>query len=220
MAAAATTIHTLNPDSSAHERLVRNVARLAGVGGLLFGVVLVPQIAADATWWWTAGTVCAVFGSAAMIVVASYRPSIAAIRWAVTIYAAAYLAAEISWLLLRDSSAIDPQAGTWLSSFPGVVCLATAAAWRPAPILGYLVVAVTLSHLIGVETYDDRSWPLRWILGTVFSALFTVAGIGVVRSGRVLDETAELARSQAGTAAAAEARAAERRRFDALTPTA
>ena len=223
MAVTAAPTRTLSAVGNAHERLVRSAARLAGVAGVLSVLATAPLIADQISrvpWWWTGIVGTTVLGSATVIVVASYRSPIATIRRTVTVYAASYLAGELSWLLLGTDGSAHLKDGSWLATFPGIVCFATAAVWRPVPIFGYLIMAVTLAEMIQRETrtdYGDSTFVLECVSRVAYCTLFALACIGAMRSGRILDETAELARSQAGGAAAAEARAAERRRFDALT---
>lgn len=208
---------------SAHERLTRSTAAFVGMGGLFYGFVLIPDILTQSILtpqWWTPFAVVAVFGSAVGIVVSALRGSISAIRCCINMFAAWYVVAVVSWLLIYDGASTLPnEKGTWLSMFPGLAALAVSVTWRPRFVFAYLVLAAMLCQRQAyVARIDHGNSPLFFEIAfsITFSALFVAACMGVVRSGRLLDETAESARVNAAQSAATEARGAERRRFDAL----
>ncbi|KAA0018481.1 sensor histidine kinase [Antrihabitans cavernicola] len=223
MATTAGAAAALTSIPSAHDRLTRSAAAFAGVGGLFYGVVLMPDILGQTILspaWWTPCAVIAVFGSALAIVIAAARGSIRAIHCSISTFAIVYLVAIATWFVSYDGAAtLSNEKGLWLSMFPGLAALAVSITWRPTAVFGYLALACVMCQLQGFNArIDHGNNPVFFEIafGFTFSALFTAACMGVVRAGRILDETALSARTNAAQSAATEARGAERRRFDAL----
>lgn len=207
---------------SAHERITRTAAAFVGVGGLFYGFVQTPGILTQSSLtpvWWTPFAVVIVFGPAFAIVVAAVRSSMRTIRRTIDVFAAGYLVAVVTWLVIYDGAAtLAVDQGTWLSMFPGVAALALSVSRRAGFAFAYLLVAGPLCQWQSWLARENNPNPLVFELlyAVVFSALYVAACAGAVRSGQLLDETAESARDRSARSAATEARGAERRRFDAL----
>ncbi|MGA9873105.1 MAG: ATP-binding protein, partial [Rhodococcus sp. (in: high G+C Gram-positive bacteria)] len=219
-AAAALTV----PDSrvSALGRLTRFITRFVSAGAAAYLVLLVPQIVNQQDSlqsWYTPVFVVAIFVPALSLWFVSFRYPVFWIRRVVTIMAVGYLAAQISWIPAFDGPKLDVSASAWVSSFPGLMSLATAIAWRPVFVTVYLLVVAPLGQVINYYSRIDHGHvPLvsDIVFGIMFCGIFTLTVGLVLRTGRVLDRTRVVAEEQAASSAASDARSVERERFDAL----
>lgn len=211
----------MNEPVSAELALTRAAARFVGSGAVFYIAVLTPDAFDQAglvAAWWTPVTMVAVTVAGVALFASSWR-GITEMRSASIAFAVVYLVCATTFLTSTTGELFDPTRGTWLSLFPGLPAVALAAVLHPLSTLAYLLVASALSQFM---TWVVRADPpgsggvIAYVWSVSFSALFAAAAYSIVRSARVLDRTAEAARVQAGVAASAESRDAERRRFDAL----
>lgn len=211
-------------EETASAALMRLFVRFVSAGYLLYLVLLIPAIGelgdhVDAWWTWLA--VPLVFGTGILPGLLSVRDSTLGVARTVGgVAAVAYLVAAAAWPFAWDGTHLGPGHSVWLSAFPGVASLAAAMTW-PAPLVfAHLVTAC--SAVIGINHVargPDVPNPLLADIAfaVVFSAVFVVAAVVALRSGRILDLTRNRVYTAAGAAAAEDARLEERFRFDALT---
>ena len=206
---------------SAEERIVRTFARFIGVGALLFAALLTPRafsVAALAPAWWTPLALTATLAPLIALWPASRAADLRWIRGCAAVAAATYLLTAASWLLLVDGH-IPSNRDIWLATFPGLVTMAVALSWRPAAALGYLVLAATGAELVRHVTRAGPNQvvlPVEILSLTVYCALFTIATLAAVETGRHLDRAVAASVRQAADAAARDARDVERGRLHAL----
>ncbi len=212
----------LKANPSAEDRLTRAATRFVASGVLFYAVFLAPGILGEADMvpiWWTAIFTVALFGTAIALLVAASRGTLDTISRLITGFAIAYFVAEVTWLLTWTGETVSNLKTPWISSFPALASLAAAIVWRPWKVFAYLVALAVVSQLISYSArldHGNNPLSLEILFAVMFFSIFTAACMAVVRTGKVLDETAAAARTQASSAAATEARAAERSRFDAL----
>ena len=199
--------------------LLRGVARFVGVGVLIYLAVLAPDIVAQfdvAEPWWTVLATPTVAAGGVTLLAASWRDGVA-IRHASIALAAGYLICAVMFVAARTGETVGLTETPWLAMFPGLPAIALATVVRPLVTVGYLLTAAGMGHFITWELRPGSDGGvLAYLCGVSFGGLFAGAAYAIVRSGRILDRTAAAARAQAQTFAAAESRAEERRRFNAL----
>lgn len=214
-------IETAAPPRSAESRLVRGACLFVGSGGLFYAALTVPIALAQsalAAPWWTPVALVLVYGPTVFIIGAAVRWRFHLVRYAVLAFALGYLLAATSWLVVRTGATVTPEESLWTTWIPGLPALSLCVFWRRMP-FGYLAVSAALSQLNAAYARGpDAHNPLlpELLFAVAYSALPCAACVVLVRVGRTLDQTSSAVRAKATTAAAAEARRFERRRFDAL----
>ncbi|SEL81688.1 sensor histidine kinase [Rhodococcus maanshanensis] len=213
------TVHGSSIDS-AEARIIRSFARFLSAGALFFGVLLIPSIVAQSRVlapWWTPLAVTIVFGPLLALWPASFAPDLRWIHRMGALAAGTYLVAGLGWLVALQGS-LSPTRDVWLSTFPGLVTMAAALGWRPAPSVLYLVVSACLAEELRHVSREAPTGSL--LLDTfnlvMFCSLFVLATITAVETGRTLDRAVVTARRQSAATAAIAATDVERKRFDAL----
>ena len=205
----------------AEDRVVRTFAGFIGATALLFAVLLAPaaiKLSDIIPSWWTAIAAILV-----VVPILSLWPASRATdpRWigrCVTAAAAGYLVSLVSWLFLVDGH-IPANRDVWLATFPGLVAMATALRWRPAASLTYLAVSAGTAELVRYVTRENQEkvvLPVEIVSVIVYSALFVVATIAAVSTGRALDKAIRTSVQHSASSAAIAARDIERGRFHAL----
>nr|WP_296771440.1 ATP-binding protein [Rhodococcus sp. (in: high G+C Gram-positive bacteria)] len=203
------------------DRLIRMFARFVSTGYLVYFVLLLPELRRTAyltSPWWTWFCVIAVFGSGIVFGVVSFSKNITLIRYAGSLAALTYLVAALSWWFAWDDTLFD-KGGNFLSAFPGLATLAAATVWPPIPVfihLGTALLSVQLSNYVLREPFMTNPFVADLLFGIMFCTIFVAATLAALRTARILDATISRTQDDAAGSAAAEARAVERERFDAL----
>ncbi|MFD3702153.1 sensor histidine kinase [Nocardia sp. NPDC058658] len=201
-------------------RLTRLFARFIASGYLFYLLLLIPTIAAQYAVlepWWTFFAVAAVFGPPMVLGALSFRHDVRWIRQVAAVSAVTYPAAALAWPLAWRGDLMTADA--WISGIPGLAGLAAAVAWGPARTIALLVVSVATVQLINqfCRTPDHNAPFLPDLMfGLSFCLLYVAAALMALHTGRLLDRTRAEAHSAAATAAATQARAVQRVRFNAL----
>lgn len=208
--------------NSALDRLTRYITRFVSAGAAAYLVLLVPQILDQRSHlavWYTPVFAVVIFVPALALWFVAFRSPVSRIKALVTVMALGYPAAQVVWIPAFVGPDIAVSGSAWISLFPGLMSLATATAWRPRAVLTYMVVVATMGQVINYYSRADHgNIPLfsDIVFSVMFSGIFTVTVMLVIRTGRVLDATRSNAEQQAAATAASDARSVERERFDAL----
>lgn len=210
------------PAGDAERRITRQFAIFVGAGYLAYLAVSIGSIRASFGYmagWWAIGAPIAVFGTGLAVGVAGGVGSARGIRWATQTAAVVYLVVvvltPVAWTGVHTSNA----AGLWYATFPGLVAVALGLqpGIRPIVYLAVIAAAMVVSNTpvkepaLAVATTPDIAFTFAYSMPYVCA---TVIG---VRTARVLDRTRDATYRLAAETAAAQARSAERARFDALT---
>lgn len=197
-------------------------ARFTAVGYLVYPILLLPAIlgvAPDMQAWWTPVMAVAVFGSGVVLGAASFAKNITLTRRVAACAAVAYLVAVATALPVWNGTTFAHDDALWLQGFPGLAALAAVIAWPAWVGFTYMVVACVAVQLVN---FVMRHGADAYMLGPdiafaiVFCSLFVGGAVMALRTGRLLDETAEDTHTTAAAAAAQAARLEERERFDGL----
>ncbi|WP_069160162.1 sensor histidine kinase [Nocardia altamirensis] len=206
----------------AEAKLVRGASLFVGSGGLFYAALTAPTAFAQAHFtaaWWTPVAFLATYLPPVLIIVAAARWRMDLVRKAVAAFAFGYAFAALSWPLVRTGELLEPEASLWLVWIPGLPAVALCLFWRRVP-FAYLACAGIVAQVDGMLARGpDVHNPLlpEILFAFAYSAFPCAACVVFVRLGRMLDQTSSSALATATSAAAAEARRFERRRFDALT---
>ena len=206
----------------AERRITRQFAIFVGAGYLAYLLISIPSIGASFDFmrsWWAIGAPTAVFGSGLAIGAAGIVGSQRWIRWTTQIAAVAFLVAvlltPIGWTGVHTSIA----SGLWYATFMGLVAVALGLQPGIRPLV-YLLVVSTAVVVCNTPVKDAgvRVAPLPDLaFAFAYSMPYVCATVIGVRTARLLDQTRDATYRLAADTAAAQARAAERARFDALT---
>ena len=206
----------------AERRITRQFAIFVGAGYLAYLLVSIGSIQASFGYmaaWWAIGAPLAVFGSGLAVGVAGIGGTARGIRWATQTAAVVYFSAvvltPVAWTGVHTSNS----SGLWYATFPGLVAVALGLqpGIRPIAYLAVIAVAMVVSNTpvkepaLAVAAIPDIAFTFAYSMPYVCA---TVIG---VRTARVLDQTRDATYRLAADTAAAQARSAERARFDALT---
>lgn len=210
-------------DALAGRRILRQFTLFAAAGYLLYGVQLAVPIAAASTIaapWYTPVAVLLTFGTGLSMGPLTWRAGYRRLQTITGISAIGYLISLALWWIAWDGGQIHTVQGLWLSMFPGLAAICAALAFRPGWAFVVLGVAVTGSVIADrlarhAEVIGSIVAQIAW--ANAFSMVFVVASIMGRRTARILDDSRAEAYSTTAAAAAAQARSAERARFDALT---
>lgn len=204
-------------------RITRQFAIFIGAGYLAYMLLCLHNIAASFHYmdsWWAAPAPIAVFGSGIAVAVVAAVGARHLIRPAIVVAVICYVVAALLVPIAWKHGMYSDERGLWFSQFPGLVGVAIGLGWPRARAIAYLAILTSISSLMSrVVRPSELLVPLVADLAFAFaySLPFTVAVMIGVRTSRILDETRAQTFDLAGQTAAARARAAERRRFDALT---
>ncbi|GAB91028.1 hypothetical protein GORHZ_121_00210 [Gordonia rhizosphera NBRC 16068] len=199
------------------------MAVFVSVGYLAYAVITAPSVMAMASVmdaWWTVLACVLTFGTGLAIAPMSWRGSAQRIRLAAGAAAIGYLVTVALWWSGWNGQLLGTHDSVWFAQFSGLAAIASALAFRPVVAFGYLVVAsagsMWISHVVRPgSSYSPLIPDLAW--GVAFSLLFVAAAVMAIRTAGILDATRAQAFEVTAEAAAANARSAERTRFDALT---
>ena len=208
---------------SAADKIFRQFCRYLGIGYCLSFVGLSSVITRSldvVPMWWTVATLLSVYGSAIVMIIASFRPDIRAVRAASSAVVIGYALTIVTWPLVWNGVQLDVAQGMWFTQFNGVVAFSAALTWRVRWSLPYwLFVLVSVQFVNDVVRVSDHSNPVAVEIAWSFclTAMPYAMGVAAIRSGRILDTTRHQSATAAAEAAADVARAHERSRLDALT---
>ena len=221
-------VPTVRPDDASRDalagrRIVRQFTLFASAGYLLYSALAAGPISAATSLmstWWTVLAVALTFGTGVAMAPLTWRAGSRRLQVITGVNAIGYLIAAGLWWFGWNGGHIYTVQGFWMAAFPGLAAITAALAFRPVWAYAVLIVAVTSSVLIDrVSRRSDVAEPFaaQTVWAVAFSMVFVVAAIMGRRTARVLDESRAQAYASTAAAAAAQARSAERHRFDALT---
>jgi len=206
---------------TAAEGITRRLGLSMGLGGVIMGLVDLPEIIEQGRGtpaWWTPVAIALTFGFFPVLAGVSTRSSPAVIRAVAGLAAASYLCALAATPLALHPHMLDASS-PWLYRMLSLGMLAAALAW-PLPVsVGYLVVGATavaftnvylLQRFTTVSALNDFGRALG--LATLFLWCVTCAR----RAGARVDRESSAAGRRAAAAASSAARDHERARFAAL----
>ncbi|MCM3896984.1 ATP-binding protein [Gordonia sputi] len=221
--ASSPTVSETARDALAGRRILRQFTLFAAAGYLLYGAQLAVPIAAASEItapWYTPTAVLLTFGTGLAMAPLAYRAGYRRLQAITGISAIGYLITLALWWVAWDGGQIHTVQGLWLSMFPGLAAICAALAFRPA--WAFVVLVVAVSGSIVADRLVRQAQVIGPIVGQLawmnaFSMVFVVATIMGRRTARVLDQSRAEAYATTAAAAAAQARSAERARFDVLT---
>jgi signal transduction histidine kinase len=205
---------------SASTRVARLMAVSLGVAGLILLGLAVPTIIGESPMlapWWTVMNIVLILGASVTVIVSGAigRPRSTTVSFVLLAAVILFGALMAPFAAPAGTLTFDP----WLNDLT-VIGAAAAAAGLPVPAgIAYLV--VTLAAFAGDAMLLAQP-ALREVLllhhsqSLFYAALFTALAIASRRAGRMLDDAVRSAVADISTAAAAEARRAQRRRVEAL----
>ena len=210
-------------DALAGHRILRQFTLFGSAGYLFYAFQLAAPIVAAASItapWYMPVAVLATIGTGLAMGPLAWRADARRLRIIAGVNAIGYLVAMVLWWIAWDGSQITTVQGLWLSMFPGLAAISAALAFRPLWAFVILVVAVTSSVIADrlarhIEVIGPIVAQVLWAI--MFSLVFVVAAVMGRRTAQILDDTRAEAYTTTAAAAAAQARSAERARFDALT---
>lgn len=210
-------------DESAGQRILRQFAVFIACGYLVYLVLTSPAIAASLAvmhMWWTVPALVVVFGPGLALGPLAWRGSPRALRVCAGFATGGYLAAVFTWGFGWNGAHLSETTGIWFFSFCGLAAIAAALAMRPTYAFVVLVVVVISTVTINYVARNvarsglfvpDMAWAFA------FSLVYFAAAVMGMRTATVLDDTRAQAYRTAAAAAASQARANERQRFNQLT---
>jgi signal transduction histidine kinase len=208
---------------SSGKRILQLFSLFVGGGYLFYFVLVMPNFVqsldAMATWW-TVAALLLIFGTGFYMGIFALRSSIPVLRRTAAITAVGFLVALALWPLGWNGELIDSERGMWFSQFSGLPAIVAAAAWKGRWAFVYLagvtVVVQLINHEVRTPEFNGPVLPeIAW--GFAFCLIPFAAAVMGIRTAGILDDTRESAYVAAAQAAATQARALERTRFDALT---
>ncbi|MBR7191558.1 sensor histidine kinase [Gordonia sp. SCSIO 19800] len=210
-------------DESAGQRILRQFAVFIACGYLVYLVLTAPAIVASLEvmhMWWTVPALAVVFGPGLALGPLAWRGSPRALRVCAGVAAGGYLMAVATWGFGWNGAHLSETTGIWFFSFCGLAAIAAALAMRPAYAFVVLVVVVvstiTINYVArGVAPSGLFVPDMAWAFA--FSLVYFAAAVMGMRTATVLDDTRAQAYRTAAAAAASQARANERQRFNQLT---
>ena len=207
----------------AGQRILQQFSLFVGGGYLFYLVLVIPDIGESMevmAGWWTVTAIMLIFGSGLAMGVRAMRSSVPVLRRTASAAAIAYLVALALWPLGWDGVLLASERAMWFSQFSGLPAIVAAAAWRArwafAYLVGVTVVVQLINHKVRVPEFSGPVIPeIAWAFA--FCLIPFSAAVMAIRTAGILDATRESAYAAAAEAAATQARALERTRFDALT---
>lgn len=198
------------------------LARFAGSGYLVFGVVMAAQLrltaAATHTWFNPVG-VAMFFGPGMALLVAGLLRSTTWVSRCALACAVGYLGATGCWFLAWKGGTVNYEIVTWLTSITALPPVVLVLAHPVVDAFAFLALATGLRIgvlYVGHDSVLTRQIVVDSLNVAVFGAIAVAAFALVLRSGRILDETRAQAIAAVSASAASAARDAERSRIDGL----
>ncbi len=194
-----------------------------GAAGVVFGLLVVPQILAQSTHfpiWFDIVAVAIVFGAPLALGPVSLWGSVGATKRVAGVAAVGYLVVIALWVPALLPGGLGPDSDSpWITSVTAIATTAAAIAWRGAPVAAYVVVTALL---VGVARYGSnpavgiQTAILDAIFTLMFSTIFTSLATVSQRSAHLLDKAAASASVEVARSAGSQAARRERARFQAL----
>jgi signal transduction histidine kinase len=203
-------------------RILRVIALMFALAGLVFGALVVPNIVAQ--WssllgWWDAIAIFAVFGLPVIMGIVAPWTSGIPIRRLAGCMAIGQLLVMATWLPAMTVRALPTGADSaWVLGATAIGTTAAALAWRARLVWMYLAVTCLLiiidRHFASLQPV---AIPLQDALyALMFNSIFAALALVSLRTGFKLDNAAESARVKTIREAASRAQAQERSRVNAL----
>ncbi|MBF6329540.1 sensor histidine kinase [Nocardia transvalensis] len=205
----------------AFDRIIRRLGLSVGIGGVIMGLVDLPEISEQgriAAVWWAPLAVLLMFGLYPLLAAVSIRSSPRVIRMVAGAAALCNLAALATMPFALHVHSIDATA-VWLYRMMPLGVVAAAMAWSRRLSIGYLVVGSigsALSNIYLVEPFTAASALTAFARIFGLSALFLWCTTCALGAAAHVDRESAIASRRAASAAAAAARDHERARFAAL----
>lgn len=204
-------------------RVQRIGARFLGaglIGYLLVSLGTIGQAAPLTVAWWPPLSVVLAIGPGVALIVYSFRPGTAWLPPLAVVTAVGYLIAVGLWFVAwtGDTTAKPEDWAVWMVAFPGMpsmVLMLVYPRWGVANLVAACA-AVNAAQQLGRFDRLTTDLPVEFAWATSFTAVFLAVALVAVRTGKALDETREDTYRAAADAAAAEARAVEKGRLDAI----
>ncbi|RDI64879.1 signal transduction histidine kinase [Nocardia pseudobrasiliensis] len=214
---------TVEQDMSAvaFDRIIRRLGLSVGIGGVIMGLVDLPEITAQgeqAAAWWTPAAVALMFGMFPVLAAVSIAAATRWIRVVAGFTALSYLAALATTPFALHMHTIDATA-VWLYRMVPLGVVAAAMAWSRRASIGYLVVssaAAAFTNIFLLEDFTAASALAAFARSFGLSALFLWCATCTLTAAAHVDRESAIASRRAAAAAAAAARDHERARFAAL----
>ncbi len=209
------------PSSTASEGITRRLGLSLGLGGIIMGLVAVPEIVQQgrtAPPWWPPLAAILTFGLFPVLAAVSLRSSPATIRAVAGLAAVSFLAALLTTPFAVQAHTVDGSS-VWLYRMLPLGMIAAALAWPLAISVGYLVIGATgvaLTNVYLVERTTGLAAASDFARAFGLSTLFLWCVICALRAGSRVGREAAVAQRRASASAASAARDYERARFAAL----
>lgn len=215
--------HSVSEDAGAlaFDRIVRRLGLSMGIGGMIMGLVDLPEILAqsrNAPDWWAPVAAALVFGGFPVLAAVSIRLRPKVIRAVAGFIAVAYLAGLATMPFALQTHTVDA-ASMWVYRMLPLGMLTAALAWPVLLSAGYLLVgsvAVAASNVYLVEDLTAMSAVSAFARAFGLSTLLLWCVASALGATARVDRESARASRQAASSAAAAARDHERARFAAL----
>ncbi|GAB92580.1 sensor histidine kinase [Gordonia rhizosphera] len=210
-------------DQHAGRRILQQFSLFVAIGYVAYGLMCIPFIIESLpvmNTWWTVSALLLIFGPGIAMGPLAVRADIRRLRMMAGATAIGYALAVGLWWFGWNGGLIYGGPGIWFTQFPGLAAVAAALAVRPLYAFFYLAVVILASTVCGHAIRPDwlNNNPVAdYAWAFAFSMIFVAAAVMTTRTAGILDATRARALETTAEAAAAEARAAERSRFDSLT---
>lgn len=210
-------------DETAGQRILRQIAVFIACGYLGYLVLIMPAIVASfrvTHVWWTAPAIAAVFGPGLALGPLAWWGSPRQLRAGALVATMGYLATVATWRLGWNGTHLTGTTDVWFSMICGLAAITSALALRPVfsfgVLVGTVISTVAINHAVRDPAINgplipDMSWTFAFCL------IAFAASVMAMRTAAVLDGTRARAYAATAEAAARQARALERQRFDHLT---
>lgn len=202
-------------------RIIRRLGLSVGIGGVIMGLVDLPEITQQsdqAAHWWTPVAVAATFALFPVLAVVSVVAPIRWIRAAAGAAAVSSLAAFATTPFALHAHTIDAES-LWLYRMVPLGVVAATLAWPARAAVVYLVVssaAAASTNVYLLEPFTTASALAAFARIFGLSALFVWCATRALSAAAHVDRESAIASRRAASAAAAAARDHERARFAAL----
>ncbi|RDI42904.1 signal transduction histidine kinase [Nocardia mexicana] len=215
--------HSVSEETGAvaFDRIIRRLGLSMGIGGMIMGLVDLPEIVAQsrvAPAWWAPVAALLVFAGFPVLAAVSIRWEPRTIRAVAGATALGYLAALATLPFAVDAHSVDATS-VWLYRMLPLGMLTAALAWPLLVAAGYLLlgsVAVALTDIYLVEDFTAMSALSAFARAFGLSTLLLWCVVSALGAAARVDRESARASRQAASSAAASARDHERSRFAAL----
>ncbi|MCU1551140.1 MAG: ATP-binding protein [Glaciihabitans sp.] len=213
---------TTIPSGPSLTRILRIIAIVFAVAGLVFGALLIPSVLAQESsllGWWDVLALSLVFGLPVLMGLVAPWSSATTIRRLAGSMAIGQLLVMATWMPAMTVRALPPTANSaWVLGATAIGTTAAALAWRARFVWIYLA-ATSLLLVVdrALGSPQPAAIPLQDALyGLMFDSIFAALALVTVSAGSRLDNAAESARVKTTRAATGRAQSRERSRVNAL----